>query len=282
VNVATATAGRLAMIESEAAKLPAFARRNFLEAWSYRMAFFFDVGGLGFQAVTFFYVGKLVAPDALPEFGGARVSYLEFAAVGIAITMFVGLALVRAASAFRQEQLTGTLEMLLMTPTTPMTIQLGLVFYDLIYMPVRTAVFFLIIVVVFDVHLAASGLLPAIVTLLAFIPFVWGLGIVLSAATVTFKQAGAAILGSLLALTSGAFFPVTLFPGWLASVAEHNPMTVAITTMRETLLGDAGWPEVGGALVVLVPAAAISLALGIVSFRLAVRRERRRGTVGLY
>jgi ABC-2 type transport system permease protein len=118
--------------------------------------------------------------------------------------------------------------------------------------------------------------------LLLFIPFVWGLGIILSATTITFKKGGAALLGSVLTLISGAYFPVELFPGWLATIAALNPMTTAIDALRGTLLGDAGWSQVGSAAAVLAPAAAITLALGIVAFRLAARRERRRGTIGLY
>jgi ABC-2 type transport system permease protein len=275
-------AHRIGLIASEAQKLPAFARRNFLEAWSYRVAFFWDIVGLAFQALTFFYIGKMVSPTSLPTFGNVHVSYLEFVAVGIAISMFVGVALVRAASAFRDEQLAGTLEMLLMTPTAPTTIQLGLVFYDLIYLPVRTAVFFAVIILGFDVHFQTGGLLPAAVVLLLFVPFVWGLGIILSAATITFKKGGAAILGTILTLTSGAYFPVGLFPGWLSSIAKVNPMTAAIDGLRGTLLGDSGWSEVGHAAEILAPGAAVTLVLGIVAFRLAARRERRRGTIGLY
>jgi ABC-2 type transport system permease protein len=282
VTTGVATFERLHLFGSEAAKLPAFARRNFLEAWSYRMAFFWDIVGLAFQALTFFFIGKMISPTSLPTFGGEQVSYIEFVAVGIAISMFVALALVRAATGFRDEQLTGTLEMLLMTPTAPTTIQLGLVAYDLIYLPVRTAVFFGVIVVGLGVGFEPSGLLPAAAVLLLFIPFVWGLGIILSAATITFKKGGVALLGSVLALTSGAYFPVDLFPGWLATVAELNPMTAAIDALRETLLGDGGWAEVGHAAAVLAPGAVVTLALGIVAFRLAARRERRRGTIGLY
>lgn len=277
-----APTGRMADLWSEAAKLPAFARRTFLEAWSYRVAFFWDLIALVFQALTFFYIGKMIDPAVLPEFGGKSVSYLAFAAVGIAISMFVGLALVRAASAFREAQLNGTLEVLLMTPTAPTTIQLGLVTYDFIYLPLRTAVFFAVIVLGFGVQFEASGLLPAAVILLIFLPFVWGLGIILSATTITFKKGGAAIMGSILTLTSGAYFPVALFPAWLAVIAELNPMTTAIDGMRGALLGGTRWSEVGHAVAVLLPAAAITLALGVVAFRLAARRERRKGTIGLY
>ncbi len=283
MTATVATASRPRLLVSEMRKLPAFGRREFLETLTYRMALFWDIVGLAFQAVTFFFISKLVNPAALPTYGDSQVTYIEFVAVGIPVSMFVTLALLRAASAFREAQLAGTLEVLLMTPTAPTTIQLGLVFYDLIYMPLRTAVFFAVLVFALDVRFDAAGVLPATVVLLLFVPFVWGLGIVLSAATITFKQGGAGFLGSILVLTSGAYFPVTLFSaGLFAKIAELNPMTVTIDALRDLLLGGSGWSEVGEAATVLVPAAAVTLALGIVAFRLAARRERRRGTIGLY
>ena len=94
------------------------------------------------------------------------------------------------------------------------------------------------------------GLLPATVVLL-FVPFVWGLGIILSAATITFKQGGAGLLGSP-GSSRRRYFPVTLFSaGLLSKVAEHNPMTVTIDALRDLLLGGAGWSEVGDAAAVL-------------------------------
>jgi len=283
VSVVTAPRGnRLALLASEAAKLPAFLRRDFLGAWSYRMAFFSDAVGLAFQAVLFFYIGKMVDPDVLPTYGKGNVSYLEFVAVGIAISMLIGIGIFRAANAFRNEQLMGTLEALLMTPTTATTVQFGSVVYDLVYMPLRTAIFFIAIAFAGDVSFNPDGILPATATLLLFIPFVWGLGIMYAAATLTFKVSGGGFVVTLLTITSGAYFPLTLFPAWLATIAELNPMAIAIDTMRESLLGDAGWSDVASGLVVLAPASLVTLALGIGSFRLALRRERRRGSVGLY
>jgi hypothetical protein len=59
-------------------------------------------------------------------------------------------------------------------------------------------------------------------------------------------------------------------------------MTLAIEAMRESLLGDGGWSDVSTALLVLAPSSLATLALGIVAFRAALLRERRRGTLGLY
>jgi ABC-2 type transport system permease protein len=277
-----AQAGRLSTVLSEAAKLPAFLRRDFLEAWSYRTAFIADAVNLALQALLFFYVGRLVDPATLPTFGGGRVTYFEFVVVGIAISMVVGVGLFRAAAAFRKEQLMGTLEVLLMTPTSPATIQFGSVIYDLVYVPLRTLLFFLAVTLAADVEINANGILPAVVTLLCFIPFVWGLGILYAASTVTFKVAGGGFVVSILTLTSGAYFPLSVLPDWVQTLAELNPMTLAVNAMRETLLGDGGWAEAGSALLVLAPASLVTLALGIVAFRAALLRERRRGTLGLY
>ena len=202
--------------------------------------------------------------------------------VGIAITMVVGVGLFRAARAWRNEQLMGTLEVLLMTPTLSATIQIGSVAYDLVYVPLRTGLFFLAVVLAADVDINTGGIAPAVLTLMCFIPFVWGLGILYAASTVTFKVAGGGFVVTILTMTSGAYFPVSVLPDWLAAPAALNPMTLTVDAMREALLGDGGWAEVGTALLVLAPASLFTLGLGIVAFRAALLRERRRGSLGLY
>ncbi len=272
----------LPTLRSESSKLRAFLRRDLVEAWSYRTAFITDAINMALQAVLFFYVGKIVDTRSLPEFGGEPVTYFEFVIVGIAISMVMAVGMFRASAAFRKEQLMGTLEVLLMTPTSPATIQLGSVLYDLLYVPLRTGLFFLAVAVAADVNIHSAGILPAVVTLVCFIPFVWGVGILYAGWTLTFKVTGGGIFISLLTLTSGAYFPLSVMPGWVETLAEVNPLTAAVETLRETLLGDAGWAEVGDTLIVLFPASLLMLAVGIAGFRAALLRERRRGTLGLY
>jgi ABC-2 type transport system permease protein len=268
----------------ELRKLPAFVRRDFLVAWSYRLPFITDWIGLAFQAFIFYFIGLMVDPTKLPTFGGEPTTYLAFAAVGIAISAFLTLALGRVSAGIQQEQLAGTLESLLMTPTSPATVQLGAVFYDLIYVPLRTAIFLVVIAVAFGLDFHANGVVPALVVLVVFIPFVWGLGVAAAGATLTFRRgAGAVGLGmTVLVLFSGAYYPLDLLPNWIASLAELNPITIAVNGMREPLLGGTGWDGVGKAVAVLLPLAFVSLVLGAVAFRSALRRERRRGTLGLY
>ncbi len=125
------------------------------------MGFFSDAANLVGQALVFSFISLMIDPDVLPTYGGNEVSYLEFASIGIALGVFVQFALDRVAVAVRGEQLMGTLESVLMTPTSPVTIQLGSVSFDLLYIPIRTVIFLGGIALVFGLHFEASGILPA-------------------------------------------------------------------------------------------------------------------------
>jgi ABC-2 type transport system permease protein len=83
-------------------------------------------------------------------------------------------------------------------------------------------------------------------------------------------------------LSSGAYFPLDLLPGWLTTIAEANPLAIVIQGGREALLGGVGWSEVPGKVAILLPSSAVALGLGVVAFRVALERERRRGTLSLY
>jgi ABC-2 type transport system permease protein len=274
----------VSVLAAEARKLPAFVRRDFLVAWSYRMSFVTDLLGLAGQALIFYFVGQLVDPSKMPTYGGEDVTYLEFAAVGLLLGAFIQFGMQNVAAAVRNEQLQGTLESLLVTPTAPHTLQLGSVSFLFLYIPIRIVVLLGAIALAFGLDLELSGVLPALVLLLAFMPFVWGLGVASAAAIVTFKRgAGLLAMGTLVvALVSGLYFPIELLPGWLTAIAEQNPIALAVEGMRESLLGGSGWAEIGATLALLAPMSLAALAVGFLAFRSALARERRLGTVGLY
>jgi ABC-2 type transport system permease protein len=277
-------ARRRDVVIEEARKIPAFVRRDFLVAWSYRMAFFSDWFSLGLQVLLFYFVGRLVDPQRLPSFGGTQITYIQFVVVGIALSSFLYVGLSRVVTVIRNEQLMGTLEALLVTPTSPLTLQLGSVAYDLLYVPLRTVMFLALASLLPGANFTFTGLGPAGAVLLAFIPVVWGLGMFGSAAVLTYRR-GLGLIGLgtiLLTGTSSTYFPIELLPGPLRVIAEVNPITIALTGMREALLGQAGWLEVLPSIGALIPMAVVSLGLGLGAFRLALRRERRRGTLGLY
>ena len=126
-------------LAAEAAKLPAFVRRDWKIALSYRAVFVADVLGLATQIFVFFFIAKLIDPGKLPAYGGTVPSYLAFVVVGLVVNLTAGVLLYQVANALRQEQLTGTFEALLATPTSGATLQFGSVAYTLMIVPIRAA-----------------------------------------------------------------------------------------------------------------------------------------------
>ncbi len=277
-------ASRAAAALEDLAKVPAFFRRDLLVLWSYRVAFLSDWVNLVVQVLLFYFLNRLIPSDKLPRFGGRPTSYIEFVTVALVVTTFMQVSLGHLVSALRQEQLMGTLESLLLTPTAPTTIQLGSIAYDILYVPVRTAVFLAIMSGIFGVHFHLGGLVPTVAILVVFVPCMWGLGLLGAAGVLTVRR-GSGVTGiaaTALMLASGAYFPIQYLPPWLQSLTQYNPVTIALDGARQAMLADAGWSVIWPSVLKLVPMASVSLMLGITAFRLALKRERRRGTIGLY
>ena len=150
--------------------------------------------------------------------------------IGVVIVTVSGLLLQKVSTAIREEQLMGTLEALLVTPTSPTTVQAGSAAFDLFFIPIRMAVLLLVVAVAFGLGFAPSGHAPSLVLLMSFVPFVWGLGLVAAAVIVTFRRGGGVIgfFMSVLGLASGAFFPLALLPAWAQTIAEANPVAIVM------------------------------------------------------
>lgn len=270
-------------IRGEVGKLRAFLRRDSLTQWSDRLAFMSELAGVAVGVAMFALVGRMIDPMALPVYAGVRPTYMEFAAVGIVLGAFIQVGIARVARAIETEQDRGTFESLLATPTATPTIFLGSVMYDLLYVPIRTAVFLAAIVLAFGLDYRLGGIAPAALFLLAFLPFVWGLGMVNAAITMTFRR-GAGIFSvfvTLFTVGAGIYFPLKVIPGPAEEIAPFNPIWVAATGMRESLLfGD--WSAVDAKIAALPLLSLVALALGMVAIRAAMRRERERGSLALY
>ena len=275
---------RARRFREEARKLPAFLRRDLLVALSYRAIFLGDIVALVVQALLFTFIGKLIDSSAMPSYNGQQASYMQFAIIGVAVGAFTQLGLGRAATAIRGEQLLGTLDPMLATPTEVETIQVGSVMFDLVYVPVRTAVFFLLMFALYGLEYQWSGALPSLLIMMLLIPSVWGLGVVGAAAVMTFRRGTSTVglAGMFIALASGAYFPITLLPEWLQSIMRATPMAIALERIRDALIGGTGWTGIGAATALLLAWAVGSLAVGLTAFRAALSRERRLGTLGLY
>lgn len=271
-------------MRAEFSKLLAFLRRDLLVARSYRMSSITGYAGMLAQVALFYIVSQMVDSTKMPTFGNVRSNYLAFVGVGIMIGVFLQLGTGRAASAMRTEQFAGTLEAVLATPTSLVTFQLGSVFYELVLAPIRTIIYLIVFVWLLGVNYHLTGLGTAMAIMAMFAVFALGLGTVSAAAILVLKQTGAVIsLGTaILTMASGAYFPLHLIPKPLSTLAGWSPVAVALSSMRTVLIGGAGWQQVKLEVMILGVMASCTLIIGILTLNLALRREQRMGTLGLY
>lgn len=284
--MSSTTAGRLTRRTgplAEVRKLGAFMRREWLVASSDRLAHVSDVAAVAVGVVMFALVGRMVDPAVLPVIAGERTTYMEFAAVGIVLGAFIQVSMARVARAIEDEQSRGTLESLLSTPTATSTIFLGSVIYDFVYVPLRTGLFLVVMVLMFGLSYRLDGALPAALYLLAFLPFVWGLGMASAAITLTFRRGAGLFTIAITMLTVGAgiYFPLAVLPEPAAAVAPFNPIWIAAAGMREAFL-TGEWGSLDLKILVLPLLSVFTLSLGVLAIRLALRREREQGSLALY
>ena len=134
---------------------------------------------------------------------------------------------------------------------------------------------------VFGLHLHWSTVpvaLPVmLLVLLAFLPF----GVLFAALTVVIKQGnvGTSWVVALLSIVGGLYFPVSLLPGWLQTIAKLQPFTAATDLLRHLLVDSSLGESPQTALLKLLGFAAVLLPLSIYLLARAIRFGQQRGTI---
>ena len=82
-------------------------------------------------------------------------------------------------------------------------------------------------------------------------------------------------------LASGLYVPLSVLPGPLRIVSAVLPQTYAFSAERSILLTGAGWDVVGGAVLGLTVATAVTVTAGYAMLRTALARAERRGGIGV-
>ena len=97
-------------------KMLAFIKRDFLISKSYKLMFILNWGGIVTTTLTFCFISKLFGNMLNPYMTGYGSEYFPFVIIGIAFSTYLYTSLSSFSDNLRTEQMTGTLEMLLLTP----------------------------------------------------------------------------------------------------------------------------------------------------------------------
>lgn len=260
-----------------------FLRRDLKIAASYRAAFAMQIVSIFLVVPLFYFLGGFIDGqniEALKPYGG---SYFGFLLIGVALLDYLTVSLSSFSQSLRESQLTGTLEVILMSPTSLIEVLLYSSLWSFVIISLRF-VLYLAVGAAFALDLGQANvgavLLILVMAILSFIPF----GIFTASLVMLIKRGESfnALISGASLFFGGVFFPVAAMPEWLQQFSHLLPFTYALEGMRRAV-------QVGGSIFEFVPQLSalaaftvVLLPLSFFSFSAAFRRTRVMGSLGQY
>jgi ABC-2 type transport system permease protein len=208
-----------------------------------------------------------------PTDAPAGTGYMEYFYPGV-LTLVMLFTAIFATIAIVEDRREGFLQGVLVAPVTRTSIVLGQSLGSTT-LALLQGVLFLLLAPLAGVPMSLLSFLLVVVVLFGIAFGMTNLGLII-AWRMRSTQGFHAIMNLLLMplwLLSGAFFPVMGAPSWLVWVMYCNPLTYGMAALRRSLY--LAHPMPVGAVPALVPALAITLLFGIVTFLVAVRTARQ-------
>ena len=265
------------------AKVAAIFRRDAVVALSYPGNFALQWLGIVVEVVIAWYISRLV--PASPKFnptGLVAVGYFQFLAINSAFVHFQSAALNSFAESIRDAQLTGTLEIVLATPTRLTTLVLSSAVWSFTLTAMQTTVY-LVVAVMFGLDLSHVNFLTTAVFLILTVAAVSPLGVLAAALSMVIKKTGPIewLSTSSAALFGGVYLPLRSLPYALQVIGWCLPITHALNGFRAAAAGvslrtaapDAIW---------LLAAALILMPFSLWVFAKSVGKARVDGTLSMY
>ncbi|MGE5197933.1 MAG: ABC transporter permease, partial [Deltaproteobacteria bacterium] len=261
-----------------------FLKRDFLINMSYRFAFMLDLGGIFFSTVTFFFIAKLFGNAALPYLSEYNTGYFPFVLIGIAFSEYLYAALNTFMDALREEQITGTLENILSSPIRISSLLICGSLWNFIFTSFRIALYLIIGWLLFGFDISNKNYLSSFTVIILTVLSFSGLGMLSGSFILIFKKGEPInfIFSGLSRFLGGVYFPIIILPLWIQNISLLLPITYALDAMRKAVLNNADLFSLRYDIACLIIFTALFLPLGIFSFRLALLRAKKEGSLLYY
>jgi ABC-2 type transport system permease protein len=260
----------------------AVVRRDAIVAMSYPLSFWMPWVSIVISVVGFAYVSKLVTPSQTLGVHGNTATYFTYVIVNVAFTVLLSGALQSSANVIRRDQLTGTLESILVSATPVHVIAYSSGLWSLA-ISVLQLLFYLGLGSIFGLELPRANVVALCVFLCLSVTSMMSLGLMASAVVIACKQAppSGMLVGSAASLLAGVLFPVALLPEPLRIVSWFLPLTHALAGIRGAMSGS-NLAELAGDAVWLAVATAILIPVALLLLRCLIEHAKQDATLAFY
>jgi ABC-2 type transport system permease protein len=265
-------------------RLRAFLIRDFHNETSYRFSFLLSTGSIILNALIFYFLSEFIGVIADPLLQTYQGDYFSYVIIGIALGNYFSVGLTGFANALRQAQITGTLEVTMMTPTPVSLVIIGSALWSYTYATFRVFVYLLFGALFLTLDLSQANLPATLLILLLSILAFGSIGILAASVIMVIKR-GDPITGLFATssnLLSGIYFPIVILPPFLQTIAYFLPMTYAVHALRLAMLNGATISDLSQSIIILLLFCLLLFPLSLITFRYAVNKARAEGTLAHY
>lgn len=262
-------------------KIWAFLRRDALVDVSYRFAFLLQFGGMFFSVAVLYFAAKMVNPATEGLDGAAPFPWLV---IGLAFQLYFSTALYSFSDKVRNEQVLGTIEAMLASPTPTSLVIFSSAVWDFVWSGLRVLVYLVFAVFVFGVTLHFDHIGTFVLGFLLTLLSSAGIGILSASFILYFKRGNPInfLLSAGTAFFGNVFFPAKQLPPILQWVSDFVPIARSLAVIRGTLLMGLPPEAVREDLIWLAVMTAVFVPAGLVFSRVAIRRAKKEGSLVQY
>jgi len=260
-------------------KLRAILWRDLLTAIRYRSGFVLSLVGILIELAAFYFLSRAIGPGFRPD----GVEYFPFLLVGTGIYTFFVMSAQAFLNAVQEAQQTGTLEVLMTTPTPAvelLTLSAISAFAGNVF---NLFVYFIAGITIFRaaVH---PNFLSCFLVLIFCVAIALALGLVAAMLQVALQKGSSLLwlIGSALWLLSGTTFPIQTLPRPLEMLGRAIPFSYAIDGMRMALLDGQSIRAMAPTLAALAAFSVVLVPLALAGLSFSLRQARQNGTLSFY
>ncbi|MCC6318856.1 MAG: ABC transporter permease [Gemmatimonadaceae bacterium] len=258
----------------------ALIRAAWLTAMSYRVQTVISLLTLWVTVIPVYFIATALQPTMASAIRNEGTQYFPFMLIGTFAVSLISICVATLPGAVEAGISSGFFEGVLMTRAPRVAILAGLSAYPILWAVFRGALM-LAAGALFGARIAIGSVVPALGILALIVVVHWAIGLIGAALVVAFRTSGplsqAVVVAS--TLLGGAYYPTSVIPSWIQSLASFVPAAYGLRALRRVLLDGAPVATVSSDVLILAAITAGTLVVGVVAFRAALGYAGRRGTL---
>jgi len=210
--------------------------------------------------------------------------FIPFVVLGSILNSYVLTSLYGMGESIRREAYQGTLDYILSSPCNKAFILIGKAMSESLASTIFALSQSIICIVFFGIEVTLGIIMPVIFIIVLLIMGLYGIALMLSAASLQFKQAHdlAHSMEYVFYLFSPVRYPVESLPLWAQVVGKLLPLTYALIAVRSLMLLKQGLSAVYTEIFVLFLIDAVLIVVGFYLFNRMEERTKRSGVISQY